>query len=141
MDEYHKELGKILYDACGLKRSKLDLESAINTIQKLREEFLSGNIRIPGDAMTKNAELEKAGRMKDYLELAELMCLDALLREESCGAHFRMEHQTEDGEAKRDDTNFQFVSCFEWSGDATKPILHREPLEFEFFLPKDRNYR
>lgn len=141
VDEYHKELGKILYDACGLKRSKLDLESAINTIQKLREEFLSSNIRIPGDAMTKNAELEKAGRMKDYLELAELMCLDALLREESCGAHFRMEHQTEDGEAKRDDTNFQFVSCFEWSGDATKPILHREPLEFEFFLPKDRNYR
>ncbi|ABZ95496.1 Succinate dehydrogenase/fumarate reductase subunit A [Leptospira biflexa serovar Patoc strain 'Patoc 1 (Ames)'] len=141
IDEYHKELGKILYDSCGLKRSKSELESAVKTIQNLRNEFLSGNIRIPSDSFTKNAELEKAGRMKDYLELAELMCLDALLREESCGAHFRIEHQTEDGEAKRDDKNFQFVSCFEWSGDASRPILHREPLSFEFFLPQNRDYQ
>ncbi|EOQ95968.1 succinate dehydrogenase or fumarate reductase, flavoprotein subunit [Leptospira wolbachii serovar Codice str. CDC] len=141
VDDYHKELGKILYDACGLKRSESGLKSAIETIQNLRENFLSGNIKVPTDAFSKNAELEKAGRMKDYLELAELMCLDALLREESCGAHFRMEHQTADGEAKRDDKNFQFVSCFEWSGDVSKPILHKETLEFEYFFPKDRDYK
>lgn len=141
IDDYHKELGKILYDACGLKRSQADLESAIDTIQKLREDFLSGNIIVPKDVYSKNAELEKAGRMKDYLELAELMCLDALLREESCGAHFRMEHQTAEGEAKRDDKNFQFVSCFEWSGDVSNPIWHKERLEFESFLPKDRDYK
>lgn len=141
IDDYHKELGKILYDACGLKRSQADLESAIDTIQKLREDFLSGNIKVPKDVYSKNAELEKAGRMKDYLELAELMCLDALLREESCGAHFRMEHQTAEGEAKRDDKNFQFVSCFEWSGDVSNPIWHKERLEFESFLPKDRDYK
>lgn len=141
VDEYHKELGKILYDACGLKRSKIDLELAIEKIKKLREEFASGNILIFKDSKTKNSELEKAGRVKDYLELAELMCIDALTREESCGAHFRMEHQTIEGEALRDDVHFQFVSCFEWSGDVSSPILNKEPLEFKEYLPTQRNYQ
>jgi succinate dehydrogenase / fumarate reductase flavoprotein subunit len=141
VDEYHKELGAILYEACGLLRSSNRLQTGIQSIQKLRNEFQSGNLCIPKDPHTKNGEIEKAGRVADYLELAELMCIDALTRNESCGAHFREEFQTEAGETKRDDQNYQFSSCFAWSGDAKHPILYKEPLNFEFFLPSVRNYR
>ena len=98
------------------------------------------NLRCPGGP-DMNSELEKAGRVADYLEVGELMCYDALTREESCGAHFREEHQTPDGEAVRDDENFSFTSAWEWPGDGKEPILHKEPLHFEFVTPSVRSYK
>lgn len=141
IDDYHKSLGKILTDFCGLIRSEKGLKIAIEQIQNLRKEFEGGDFMIPNNPKTKNYELEKTFRLKDYLELGELMCLDALLREESCGAHFRDEYKTVDGEAKRNDEKFQFVSCFSWSGSPSSPKLWKEPLDFKFFPPVVRDYR
>lgn len=139
-EEFHKELGRELYDKCGLSRSKEGLEKAIENIQKLRKEFKS-NLIVPGDAAEVNSELEKAGRVADYLEVAELMCIDALQRDESCGAHFRQEYQTEDGEAKRDDENFSYSAAWEWTTNPSKPNLNKEPLIFEFVKPTVRSYK
>jgi len=139
-EEFHRELGKILYDKCGLSRSDEGLQEAIKKIQQLREEFKE-NLLVPGDVEDINSELEKAGRVSDYMELAELMCLDALTREESCGAHFRKEFQTEDGEALRNDEKFSFTSAWEWSGNPQNPILNKEPLTFEFVQPTQRSYK
>jgi len=137
-DHFHKELGKILYDKCGLSRSEKGLESAIASIRELRQSFYQ-DLKIPGDEHELNEELEKAGRVADYLEIGELMCIDALSREESCGAHFREEHQTEEGEAKRDDDEFSFISC--WKNGKEKPVLIKEPLQFEFTKPTTRSYK
>jgi succinate dehydrogenase / fumarate reductase, flavoprotein subunit len=137
-DHFHKELGKILYDKCGLSRSAKGLESAISSIRQLRQSFYQ-NLKIPGDEHELNEELEKAGRVADYLEIGELMCIDALSREESCGAHFREEHQTEEGEAKRNDEEFSFISC--WKNGKEKPVLIKEPLHFEFTKPTTRSYK
>lgn len=137
-DHFHKELGKILYDKCGLSRSEKGLVSAIASIRELRQFFYQ-NLRIPGDEHELNEELEKAGRVADYLEIGELMCIDALSREESCGAHFREEHQTEEGEAKRDDEGFSYISC--WKNGKEKPVLIKEPLHFEFTKPTTRSYK
>ena len=137
---YHRELGKIIWDHCGMARDKAGLEKAISDVQALREEFRS-NVRVLGDPDGVNQSLEKVGRIDDFFELGELMCRDALMREESCGGHFRVEHQTEDGEAKRDDANFSFVGAWEWKGPDTPHQLHKEPLVFEFAHPTQRSYK
>lgn len=139
-EEFHRELGKILYDKCGLSRSEDGLKIAISQIQNLREDFKT-NLLVPGDVEDINSELEKAGRVSDYLELSELMCIDALNRNESCGAHFREEFQTEDGEAKRDDKDFAYSAAWEWSGEVSSPILNKEVLKFEFVQPTQRSYK
>ncbi|MBO9727199.1 MAG: fumarate reductase/succinate dehydrogenase flavoprotein subunit [Chitinophaga sp.] len=138
-DYFHKTLGKILYDKCGLSRSKEGLEAAIKEIAALREEFWQ-RLYVPGGYAI-NTELEKAGRVADYLELGELMCYDALARDESCGAHFRVEHQTPEGEAMRNDQDFSFISAWEWEGADKPPLLHKEPLHFEFVTPTVRSYK
>lgn len=139
-EEFHRELGKILYDKCGLSRSEDGLKKAISDIQNLREEF-DKNLLVPGDVEDINSELEKAGRVSDYFELAELMCIDALQREESCGAHFREEFQTEEGEAMRNDAEYSYSAAWEWSGQVSEPILNKEPLKFEYVKPTQRNYK
>lgn len=139
-DHFHKKLGKLLYDKCGLSRSAAGLKEAIAGIEKLTKAFYL-DLRVPGSAAEINAELEKAGRVADYLEFAKLMCHDALSREESCGAHFREEYQTPDGEALRNDEKFCYVSAWEWPGVNMDPILHPEPLVFEFIKLSVRSYR
>jgi succinate dehydrogenase / fumarate reductase flavoprotein subunit len=138
--DYHKELGSLLYDKCGVLRTKEGLESAIEKIKALRADFWE-NLRVPGEAVHVNSELEKAGRVADYLELAELMCYDALTRDESCGAHFREEYQTAEGEAMRRDEEYQFVSVWEYAGAEQAPVLQREDLEFETVQPSVRSYK
>ena len=140
VDYYHKSVGKILYDYCGLSRSEAGLKQAIQSIQALRQDFYQ-HVKIPGTIQDINNELEKAGRVADYLEIAELMCHDALSRNESCGAHFREEYQTEDGEALRNDEAYQFISAWEWNGAPEQPILHKEALHFEFIKPTVRSYK
>ncbi|MFZ6050763.1 fumarate reductase/succinate dehydrogenase flavoprotein subunit [Halocola ammonii] len=140
VDHFHKRLGKIMWDKCGMSRNAEGLKEAISEIQSLREEFWK-DVRVPGDAKSFNPELDKAGRVADFLELGELMCVDALTREESAGGHFREEHQTEEGEAKRDDENYRFVSAWEYTGDLSKPQLHKEELKFENIELKTRSYK
>ncbi|HHC08178.1 MAG TPA: fumarate reductase/succinate dehydrogenase flavoprotein subunit [Actinobacteria bacterium] len=139
-DSFHRELGKIMIDACGMARSREGLEQALEEIPRLRKEFWS-DLRVLGTEESLNQSLERAGRVADFLELAELMCRDALDREESCGGHFRVEHQTPDGEAKRDDEHFSFVSAWEWRGEDTPPVRHEEPLVFEYVEPTQRSYK
>jgi succinate dehydrogenase / fumarate reductase flavoprotein subunit len=139
-DSFHRELGRIVWDDCGIARNADGLRKALQLIPALREEFWS-NVRVAGTNESLNQELEKAGRVSDYFELAELMCIDALERDESCGGHLREEHQTPDGEALRDDGNFSFVSAWEWNGVGKAPALHKEPLEFEFVTPSQRSYK
>ncbi|WP_425422694.1 fumarate reductase/succinate dehydrogenase flavoprotein subunit [Phaeodactylibacter xiamenensis] len=138
--DYHKELGLLLYDKCGVQRTKEGLESAIEKIRALRADFWE-NLRVPGTSEHVNTELEKAGRVADYLELAELMCYDALTRDESCGAHFREEFQTAEGEAERRDEEYQFVSVWGYAAADQEPVLHREELEFETIQPSVRSYK
>ncbi|WP_164122878.1 fumarate reductase/succinate dehydrogenase flavoprotein subunit [Sphingobacterium sp. xlx-130] len=140
VDYYHKTLGKILYDYCGLARNAEGLNWAITEIRKLREDFYR-NVKVSGTAETMNSELEKAGRVADYLEIGELMCFDALTRNESCGAHFREEYQTPEGEAMRNDQEFQFISAWEWTGADRDPVLHKEELSFEVVKPIVRSYK
>lgn len=137
---FHKRLGQIIWDNCGMARSKEGLEGAIQELHALRKEFWE-NVRVVGDAEGINPELEKAGRVADFIEFGELMCRDALMREESCGGHFRVEHQTEDGEALRDDENFAFVGVWEYLGDDAEPSLHREPLIYENVKLATRSYK
>lgn len=136
---FHREVGKVLWDHCGMSRNKAGLELALRSIPALREEFWR-NVVVPGSGEAFNQELEYAGRVADYLEFAELLCHDALHREESCGAHFREEHQTADGEPKRDDTCFAHVAAWEYRENAV-PILHKESLAFEFVPPTTRSYQ
>ncbi|CAI2767875.1 fumarate reductase/succinate dehydrogenase flavoprotein subunit [Flavobacterium collinsii] len=138
-DHFHKKIGRLLYEKCGLSRSKEKLEEALEDIKALKTSF-EKDLLITGDD-TLNSELEKAGRIADYIELAELMCYDALQREESCGAHFREEFQTADGEAVRNDTDFCYVSAWEWKGPAKQPELHKEPLVFESVELAVRSYK
>jgi succinate dehydrogenase / fumarate reductase flavoprotein subunit len=139
-DWFHRELGKIVWDNCGMARSKESLTKAIAEIRPLRDEFWS-DVRILGDDMSFNQSLEKAGRVADFLEFGELMCYDALQREESCGGHFRVEHQTEEGEARRDDDNYSYVAAWEFEGVGSTPELHKEHLEFEYVHPTQRSYK
>ncbi|MPZ72011.1 MAG: succinate dehydrogenase (quinone) flavoprotein subunit [Nitriliruptorales bacterium] len=140
VDWYHRELGKILWEYCGMARNSTGLEKALSEIPALREEFHS-NVRVLGENETYNQSLEKAGRVADFFELAELMCHDALHREESCGGHFREESQTEEGEALRDDENYAYVAAWEYRGVGNRPRLHREDLDFEHVKLSQRSYK
>ncbi len=139
-DSFHRQLGQIIWDNCGMGRTREGLEKAIAEIPAIREEFWK-NLRVLGGGEELNQSLEKAGRVADFLEMGELMCRDALHREESCGGHFREEHQTEDGEAKRDDEHFQYVGAWEFTGVGNAPKLHKEALEFEYVHPSQRSYK
>ncbi|MGD9547125.1 MAG: fumarate reductase/succinate dehydrogenase flavoprotein subunit [Candidatus Krumholzibacteriia bacterium] len=138
--DIHWELGRTMWDKVGMARNREGLEQAIGTIGKLREEFWQ-NLKLTGSDADLNKQLEQANRLSDYLELGELMARDALMREESCGGHFRDEHQTPEGEAKRDDANFTFVSAWEYTGENREPVLHKEPLVFENVELKTRSYK
>jgi succinate dehydrogenase / fumarate reductase flavoprotein subunit len=140
VDSFHKELGKIMWDKCGMARDKAGLEEALVRIPKLRDEFWQ-NVKVLGANESLNQSLEKAGRVADFLEFGELMCQDALNREESCGGHFRTEHQTEDGEAKRNDEQFCYASVWEHKGEGKKAELHKEPLVFENVKLATRSYK
>ncbi|MCO8125643.1 fumarate reductase/succinate dehydrogenase flavoprotein subunit [Acidimicrobiia bacterium EGI L10123] len=139
-DHFHKELGKIMWDYCGMARNEAGLQKALSEIPALREEFYK-DVRVLGSGESLNQSLEKAGRVADFLELGELMCKDALDRAESCGGHFREESQTPEGEALRDDENFSFVSAWEWTGDPATSIRHEEPLVFENVALTQRSYK
>jgi len=140
VDYYHKKLGKIMWNKCGMSRNVKELNEAIEEIAALRADFWE-NVKIPGDTNTKNQELEKAGRVADFLELGELFAKDALARNESCGGHFREEYQTPEGEALRDDENFKFVSAWEYKGAPKDAVLHREELIYENIELKTRSYK
>jgi len=139
VESFHKRLGKIMWDKCGMGRNAKGLAEAIEEIKALRKEFWS-NVRIPGDIKEFNPELDKAGRVADFIELGELMCIDALHRNESCGGHFREEYQTPDGEALRDDENFMYVAAWEYKGDSNFE-LHKEALDYEVVHPSARSYK
>ncbi len=139
-DAIHRKLGKILWEDCGMGRTAEGLRRAQVEIAKLRDEFWN-DVRVLGSAADFNQSLEKAGRVADFLELGELICQDALHREESCGGHFREEHQTPDGEALRDDDNFSYVGAWEFRGAGQPAELHKEPLEFEYAHPSQRSYK
>ncbi|MBM4169131.1 MAG: fumarate reductase/succinate dehydrogenase flavoprotein subunit [Ignavibacteria bacterium] len=140
VDDFHKDLGKIMWEYVGMGRSEKGLKKALKFIPELRKEFWS-DVKVTGKENDLNAELEKAGRVADYLELGELMALDALNRSESCGGHFREEHQTEEGEAKRNDKKFSYVAAWEFKGENKKPALQKEALEFEYVKPSQRSYK
>jgi succinate dehydrogenase / fumarate reductase flavoprotein subunit len=140
VDWFHRELGKIMWDRCGMARNGPSLSQARADIAALRDEYYR-DVRVLGDGESLNQSLEKAGRVADFFELAELMCQDAVHREESCGGHFREEHQTEDGEALRDDENFAYVAAWEYTGLAQPAILHQEDLTFEYAKPTRRSYK
>jgi succinate dehydrogenase / fumarate reductase flavoprotein subunit len=140
VDSFHRELGLLVWDKCGMARDKAGLEEALHRIPSLREEFWQ-NVIVPGSGSAANPELEKAGRVADFMEFAELLCLDALHREESCGGHFRTEHQYPDGEAKRDDENFCYAAAWEYSGDLARPNLNKEQLTFEEVHLQVRSYK
>ena len=140
VDWFHRELGKILWDNCGMARTRESLEKAIGEIAPLRDEFWN-DVRVLGEGSTFNQSLERAGRVADFLEFGELLCRDALHREESCGGHFRLEHQTEEGEALRDDESFAYVAAWEYTGDHASPRLHKEQLEFENVHLAQRSYK
>ncbi|HNJ95548.1 MAG TPA: FAD-binding protein, partial [Ferruginibacter sp.] len=139
VESFHKRLGKIMWDKCGMARNAQGLQEAITEIQQLKKEFWN-DVRIPGAIDEMNPELDKAGRVADFIELGELMCRDALLRNESCGGHFREESQTEDGEAKRDDANYSYVAAWEFKGESDWQ-LHKEDLTFEIVKPTQRSYK
>jgi succinate dehydrogenase / fumarate reductase flavoprotein subunit len=140
VDSFHRELGRLMWDKCGMARRAEGLHEAIQQIPALREEFWR-NVNVPGSDAELNQAVEKAGRVADFLELGELICRDALHREESCGGHFREEHQTEDGEARRDDERFAYAAAWEWCGADQEPRLHREPLVFENVKLATRSYK
>lgn len=139
VESFHKRLGKIMWEKCGMARNKQGLEEAIAEIQALKKEFWK-DVKIPGDVLEMNPELDKANRVADFIELGELMCKDALNRNESCGGHFREEYQTEEGEALRDDANYMYVSAWEYKGDHNWD-LHKETLNYQVIKPTQRNYK
>ncbi|MBV8552129.1 MAG: fumarate reductase/succinate dehydrogenase flavoprotein subunit [Acidobacteriaceae bacterium] len=140
VDSFHRQLGKIVWDYCGMSRTAEGLETAIAQIRELRDEFWE-NVNVPGSADDLNQSLEKAARVADFFELAELMCIDARERNESAGGHFREEYQTPDGEAQRDDENYAYVAAWEYRGYGNYPTLQKEPLEFEYVHPSQRSYK
>ena len=140
VESIHKKLGKVIWDYCGMARNENGLKKALNLVDNIKSEFWE-TIKIPGEFNTFNNELDKAGRVIDFIELGDLMIRDALDRNESCGAHFREEYQTNDGEAMRDDKNFNYVSTWENKGDKKDPILHKEDLLFDTVTPTQRSYK
>ena len=140
VDSIHKKLGQIMWDYAGMARDEEGLKKAIKEIDELKKDFYE-NVNVPGTQFEFNQELEKALRLEDFFEIGKLMARDALNRSESCGGHFRIESQTEEGEAKRDDANFMYVSAWEYKGENEEPELHKEPLKYEFIEVKTRNYK
>ena len=141
VDSIHKELGLVMWDYVGMARTKESLHTALEKIKEIRKEFET-NLFIPGTQEGMNVELDKAFRLRDFITMGELIAHDALTREESCGGHFREEHQTEEGEAKRDDQNYFYVSCWQYNGsDEVAPTLLKEPLEYEAIKVQTRNYK
>jgi succinate dehydrogenase / fumarate reductase flavoprotein subunit len=140
VDSFHRELGRLMWDYCGMERSEEGLRKALARIRELKKEFWS-DVRVLGTNEELNQALERAGRVADFFELGELMCIDALVRRESCGGHFRVESQTADGEALRDDEEFAYVSAWEFAGEGKRPILHKEPLVYEYVEVKQRSYK
>jgi len=140
VDSFHRELGHIMWEYCGMERTEEGLRKALSLIPALRAEFWE-RVTVPGSGTDLNQSLERAGRVADFLELAELMVVDALHRTESAGGHFRAESQTEDGEARRDDEHFSYVAAWEWRGDGEPPTLHKEALDFEYVHPTTRSYK
>jgi succinate dehydrogenase / fumarate reductase flavoprotein subunit len=140
VDSFHRQLGKIVWDYCGMSRTAEGLQHAIGEIRQLRDEYWE-NVNVPGSSADLNQSLEKANRVADFLELGELMCIDALQRNESCGGHFREEYQTPDGEAQRDDEHYSYVAAWGYRGYGNEPELHKEPLTFEYVHPSQRSYK
>jgi len=140
VESFHRELGNVMWNNCGMGRTEASLKEALTKIPAIRAEFWE-NVNVPGESNDLNQNLEKAGRVADFMELAELICLDALHRRESCGAHFREEYQTEEGEARRDDENFAYVAAWQFGGDSDVPTLHKEPLTFEYLKLSQRSYK
>jgi succinate dehydrogenase / fumarate reductase flavoprotein subunit len=140
VDSFHRELGKLVWEYCGMSRTAEGLKFALGKIPEMREQYWR-EVRVPGSGEDFNQSLEKAGRVGDFFELAELMCQDALDRKESCGGHFREEYQTAEGEAKRDDENYSYVAAWEFRGVGEPPVLHKEPLEFHYVHPSQRSYK
>ncbi|WP_436414525.1 fumarate reductase/succinate dehydrogenase flavoprotein subunit [Petrimonas sp.] len=140
VDYFHKKLGHIMWDLVGMGREAEGLKKAIDDMKVLKKEFWA-DVRIPGEKSSLNVELEKALRLADFIEIGELMAHDALDREESCGGHFRLEHQTEEGEAMRHDDKFAYVSCWEYMGEDNAPVMYKEPLDYEFIVREQRNYK
>ncbi len=140
VDSFHRELGKIVWEYCGMTRTAAGLEHAIGRIREVRGEFWQ-DVNVPGGEADLNQSLERAGRVADFFELAELMCIDALHRNESCGGHFREEYQTPEGEALRDDEHFSYVAAWEYQGGGNAPELHKEALEFQYVHPSQRSYK
>jgi succinate dehydrogenase / fumarate reductase flavoprotein subunit len=140
VDSFHRELGTLMWNNCGMARTDASLKEALERIPEIRAEFWE-NVNVPGSGAELNQSLENAGRVADYLEFAELMCSDALHRTESCGGHFREESQTPDGEALRDDENFCYVAAWEHAGDGKDPVMHKEPLVFENVELSQRSYK
>jgi succinate dehydrogenase / fumarate reductase flavoprotein subunit len=140
IDSFHRELGLLIWDYCGMARNGDGLKKALARVPELREEFWE-NVSVPGSDKGLNQSLEKAGRVADFLEFAEVMLTDALDRDESCGGHFREEHQTEDGEARRNDEDFSYVAAWEFKGVGNKPQLHKEELTFDYVPPTQRSYK
>jgi succinate dehydrogenase / fumarate reductase flavoprotein subunit len=140
VSSFHRELGKLMWEKCGMARNRNGLSEALQRIPELRQEFWE-NVNVLGDGAELNQSLEHAGRVADFLEFAELLCLDARTREESCGGHFREEYQTEDGEALRNDEQFSFVAAWEYQGPDKPPLLHKEPLAYEEVKMAQRSYK
>jgi succinate dehydrogenase / fumarate reductase flavoprotein subunit len=140
VDSFHRELGGIMWEHCGMSRNARGLAEAVTRIAELRGRYWA-EVKLPGGASELNQSLERAGRVADFFELAELMCRDALDREESCGGHFRVEHQTEEGEARRDDENQAFVAAWVWESDGVPQTKIEEPLVFENVTPSQRSYK
>jgi succinate dehydrogenase flavoprotein subunit len=140
VDSFHRELGVLMWEKCGMARERKGLEETLKMIPQIRADFWK-NVKVLGTGEELNQSLEKAGRVADFIELAELLCLDALDRNESCGGHFRMEYQTADGEALRDDEHYAYVAAWEYGGEGAKPILHKEPLNFEYVHLAQRSYK
>jgi succinate dehydrogenase / fumarate reductase flavoprotein subunit len=140
VDSFHRELGKLMWDYCGMSRTCDGLKHALEQIPALRDQFWR-DVRVLGSGEELNQSLEKAGRVADFFELSELMCLDALERNESCGGHFREEYQTSEGEAARNDENYNYVAAWGFHGVGNPPELHKEPLEFEYVHPSQRSYK
>jgi succinate dehydrogenase / fumarate reductase flavoprotein subunit len=140
VDEFHRELGKLCWDKCGMARNEVGLKDALTRIPQIREEFWK-NVNVPGSGDDINQSLERAGRVADFLEFSELMVYDALQRKESCGGHFREEFQTPEGEALRDDTNYSYVAAWEFQGVGKEPKLNKEELKFDEVHLAQRNYK
>src|ERR1700761_7598418 len=139
VSSFHRELGKIIWDYCGMSRTAEGLQGAIEKVRELREEYWR-DVNVPGSEGDLNQQLESAGRVADFFELGELMCIDALHRDESCGGHFREEYQTPDGEAQRDDEHFSYVAAWGYTAPSSDPTLTQEPLEFHYVHPSQRSY-